>query len=73
MFFMCIIGGPWNPRFLSSAYHQKSISSWSLNFIFCSFEVLMSTSKLQNMSFKLQLQICCKAKRHRNVTNLCFL
>ena len=51
-------GGPWNPRFLSSAYHQKSISSWSLNFIFCSFEVLMSTSKLQNMSFKLQLQIC---------------
>ena len=59
MFFLdAVSGGAWNPTFLSSVYHQKSISSWSLKLIFCSFEVLMSvmgTSKLQNMSFKLQL------------------
>ena len=36
---------------------QKHICSWSLKLIFCSFEVLMSTSKLQNMKFKLQLEI----------------
>ena len=28
-----------------------------MKLIFCSFEVLMSTSKLQNMKFKLQLEI----------------
>ena len=36
---------------------QKYIYSWSLKLIFCSFEVLMSTSKLQNMKSKLQLDI----------------
>ena len=36
---------------------QKHICSWSLKLIFCSFEVLMSTSKLPSMKAKLQLEI----------------
>ena len=37
--------------------HQKHSCSWSLKLIFSGFEVLMSTSKLQSMSFELRLEI----------------
>ena len=48
----------WNQRMGSwDSMMQKHICSWSLKLIFCSFEVLMSTSKLQNMKSKLQLEI----------------
>ena len=38
--------------------HRKYIWSWSLELIFGGLVVLVSTSKLCNMSSKLQLQIC---------------
>ena len=47
----------WNHGTAEPSLTQKHICSWSLKLIFCSFEVLMSTSKLQNMKFKLQLEI----------------
>ena len=47
----------WDHGTAEPSMTQKHICSWSLKLIFCSFEVLMSTSKLQNMKFKLQLEI----------------
>ena len=49
--------GSWDHGTAEPSMTQKHICSWSLKLIFCSFEVLTSTSKLQNMKSKLQLEI----------------
>ena len=49
--------GHFKLRIYDQYIHQKHSCSWSLKLIFSGFEVLMSTSKLQSMSFELRLEI----------------
>ena len=46
--------GHFKLRIYDQYIHQKHSCSWSLKLIFSGFEVLMSTSKLQSMSFELR-------------------